>query len=139
MSLPRFEIMLGHCLNLLRGSHTRVTLFAVEPPGTVPAEIEAVIGDALAPLGTVGRLPDGRIGLVYLGPHGNGEAGTGALHAYVSERIGRRLMDRVWDRHRPTVKIAAVDRWTDNVRSARELIEALPPLRAGADKARTSR
>ncbi len=138
MPFSCFETTLGRYLDLLRDSHTRMTLFAIEPPMFVSAEIEAVIGAALAPLGNVGRLPDGRIGLVYLGPHGADESGTQALRAYVSERIDRRLLDRGWGHQIPSVRIAAVDRWTDGVNGARDLIDALPPLRRGGDKGRWS-
>lgn len=129
MTLPHLETALTHCLNLLRGSHTRVTLFVVEPPRPVPVEVEAVIGDALAAMGRVGRLPGGRIGLVYLGPHGSDDRGRRALQAYVADRIGRRLLDRGWGFLLPSVGLAAVDRWSDDVRRPRDLIDALPPPR----------
>jgi hypothetical protein len=136
MPLPRFETAIDRCLELLRGSHTRVTLFAVAPPVTVSSELEAIICAALAPLGSVGRLPDGRIGLLYLGPHGPDEAGSPRLRSCVSERIERRLLDRGWGDHRwgrplPPVRIAAVDGWTDGIGSRRDLIDALPPVRDG--------
>ena len=130
MPAARFQTLLNHCLGLLSGCHTRVTLFAVEVPGGSPTEVEATIVEALAPLGGVGRLPDSRIGLVYLGPRGN-EDGANALDAYVSERISRRLLDRGWGRYIPLVRIANVDRWTDTIREAHDLIDALPARGTG--------
>jgi len=129
MPVPRFQAMLDHCLTLLCGSHARITLFAVELPVSVVDEVEATIGEALAPLGSVGRLPDGRIGLVYLGP--SGSDGGAELQAYVSERISRRLLDRGWGRHVSSVRMAVVGRWTDRIRDARDLIDALPSRRSG--------
>lgn len=130
MPASRFLTMLDRYLSLLNGSHTRVTLFAVDLPGRAPPEVEAVVGEALASLGGVGRLPDGRVGLVYCGPHGTTEREASALHAYVAERIVRRLLDRGWGECASAIYLATSECWTDALRDARGLIAALPPPKA---------
>ncbi|MBI1207706.1 MAG: hypothetical protein GC191_10515 [Azospirillum sp.] len=126
--LPRrgFEAMLEHILDLLSGIHTPVSLFAVTPPPRAPASLEATIADALAPLGCIGRLPDRRIGLVYLGPRGAEDSNGEALHNLIRARIERRLSDRGWCRQADGVGLAATHGWTDGKAKAGELIAALP-------------
>lgn len=133
MSSRGFELAVEHCLELLEGAHVAVTLFAVgwrssSPP---PPLVERVVADALTPLGSVGRLPDGRIALLYLGPRGDGgrtAAGTDALRSYVLNRILHRLTEKGWSVSAAALELTATHVWTDQGVSAAALLRRLTSL-----------
>jgi len=140
--LPRhaFVAALAHSLRLLRSIHVPITLFAVQLP--VPGAIEAdeCVSAALLPFGVVGRLPDGRIGLLYLGPHSPGEAGKQALAEHLRAKILRHLRDRGWEALSRGVKLTMAHAFTDAIAQPAELLQALAERcpahgRAGAQAA----
>lgn len=126
LSVRGFELALGYSLDLLSGVHTGVTLMAISWPEQAPLDVEAAAAAALLPLGNVGRLPDGRIGVAYLGPRGHDDAGATALSAYVRRRLQMRLSEVGFRRDAERVRVVAVHEWTDRVAGARALIAALP-------------
>jgi hypothetical protein len=125
--LPRhaFEAALANSLRLLRRIHVPLTLFAVRLPAQGLTEAEAVVGDALSPLGVLGRLPDGRIGLLYLGPRAPDAHGEDALSRHVLAKIEKRLQDRGWGSLCRGVRLYAAHAWADVVSGPAELIAAL--------------
>ncbi len=130
--LPRqaFATAVAHSLRLLRSIHVPVTLFAVRLPAPGLGVADESVSAALLPFGVVGRLPDGRIGLLYLGPHTLGEAGDRALSRHLLDKIERRLRDHSWDALCPGVKLTAVHTWTDAIAHPSHLLEALDDRRA---------
>lgn len=123
-----FAASLDRTLGLLGGVHAGITLFAVSLRAAEPAA-EAVMAAALSPLGAVGRLPDGRIGLGYLGP-GGGAGGDGPaterLIASVRARVATRLIEEGRHGDAERLEVSATHAWTDRVKSAAALIRRLP-------------
>ena len=130
--LPRqaFAASIAHTLRLLRSIHVPVTLFAVYLPAPGLGAADESVSAALLPFGVVGRLPDGRIGLLYLGPHTLGEAGDRALSTHLLDKIERRLRDNGWGSLCPGVKLTAVHAWTDAIAHPSHLLQALDDRRA---------
>jgi hypothetical protein len=128
MSIRGFETALARCLDLLDGVHAGLALFAVGWRGSSPpppaAEQAAV--SALAPLGSVGRLADGRIGLIYLGPGGGDRSAAETLRRYVLNRLTDRLTEQGWTGCAEMLDLAAAHGWTDQGTGAARLIAALP-------------
>ncbi|MBI1206558.1 MAG: hypothetical protein GC191_04620 [Azospirillum sp.] len=128
LSSEEFAARLDHHLGMLSAFSTNVALFAVEAATTGSTAIETAIVEALVPLGSVGRLPDGRIGLVrYAGSRG-GEFRAENLRHYLRERLTHHLGDCGWARA-AEVRVAGVHSWTDCVGDAGDLIAALPEAR----------
>jgi hypothetical protein len=125
--LPRhaFAAALARSLRLLRSIHVPITLFAVALPARGAVEADACVTAALLPFGVVGRLPDGRIGLLYLGPHSPGEAGAEALAAQLLAKVVRHLRERGWEALSGGVRLAAARAWTDAIARPAELLQAL--------------
>ncbi len=118
---PSFETEIERSLRLLRQLRLPVSLFALplhDRPGA-----EAAAAHALAGLGTVGRLPDGRLGLLYLGPRARGAEGEAQLVKLLYERITRALEEA--GRPEAAPAIAAIHGWTDELWSAGLLLAAL--------------
>ena len=107
--LPRhaFAAALAHSLRLLRSIHVPITLFAVQLPVPGPIEADECVSAALLPFGVVGRLPDGRIGLLYLGPHSPGEAGEQALAAHLLAKVVGHLRAQGWEALGRGVRLAS--------------------------------
>lgn len=127
LSIRGFETALSRCLRTLEGVHAGVTLFAVGWRGSAPpppdAENAAVA--ALGPLGSVGRLPDGRIGLVYLGPGGGESRQSEALKGYMLDRLAARLSEQGRAESAAALRLAAAHGWTDQGTTAHRLLEAV--------------
>jgi hypothetical protein len=125
--LPRhaFAASLAHSLRLLRSIHVPLTLFAVQLPAQGIVAADETVSATLLPFGVVGRLPDGRIGLLYLGPHTLGEAGGRALSTHLLDKIERRLRDHGWGALCPGVRLTAVQVWSDAIAHPSHLLQAL--------------
>ena len=128
MSIRGFESALARCLELLDGVHTGLTLFAVGWRGSSPPPppAEQAVVSALSPLGSVGRLSDGRIGMVYLGPGGGDGVGTETLRGYVLNRLAGRLTEQGWGACAALLDLSAAHGWTDQGATAARMIAALP-------------
>lgn len=113
-SWPSFEAEIERSLRLLRPIRLPVTLFALKFPADAAADRAAV--DALSGLGAVGRLPDGRLGLFYLGPRTAGESGEAALVKLVYERAARAFAAQGCGAE--ALQVAAAHAWTDALTSA---------------------
>jgi len=125
--LPRhaFAASVAHSLRLLRSIHVPVTLFAVHLPARGLAAADESVSATLLPFGVVGRLPDGRIGLLYLGPHTLGEAGDRALSTHLLDKIERRLRDHGWGSLCSGLEMTAVHAWTDAIAEPARFLQAL--------------
>ncbi|MFI4989024.1 MAG: hypothetical protein ACHQF3_16480 [Alphaproteobacteria bacterium] len=110
---------------MLRHIHVPVTLFAVHLPARGVVEADDTIGEALSPLGIVGRLPDGRIGLLYLGPHTLGADGDRALCGHILGKIERRLRDQGWGPLCRGLSLTAVHSWGDAIAQPAQLLKGL--------------
>lgn len=120
-----FNAAIDHSLRMLRGLHIPVSLFAVRTAGRPTAEAADVIGEALSQFGSVGRLADSSIGLLYLGPRSPETGGDDALANHIFRRVERRLHERGWSGVCGGLELSAVHRWTDHVSGAAELMRAL--------------
>lgn len=127
LSWPSFEAAVARNLHMLHGIHVPVSLFAIGPRGLTQGSPALVIGDALYGLGTSGRLPDGRVGFFYLGPHGSQVDGgdEGGLTAFLRRRIGTRLENRGWSAVARDLKLSVGQGWTDETKRASELVAQL--------------
>lgn len=134
MSPWGFAAALDRSLGLLGGAKVGITLFAVSHRGAgaggegegADIAIDTFVVAALSPLGVVGRLPDGRIGLGYLGPGGEGGEAAERLIASVHGRVASRLIEEGRSAEAERLEIAAVHARTDRIRSAARLIAGLP-------------
>jgi len=125
--LPRqaFAEALARSLRLLHRIHVPITLFAVGLPAEGLVEAESCVSATLLPFGVVGRLADGRIGLLYLGPHSPGEAGERALATHLLAKIAGRLGEQGWGSLSRKVELSAAHAWTDALEQPAELLHAL--------------
>lgn len=127
MSVPGFEMALGCTIDLWSGVRTGVTLFAVSWLLPAPSEVESTAAAALSPLGSVGRLPDRRIGLAYVEPRGSrDDLHPDTVHRIVQNRLERCLTDAGWHRFAWATRIASARGWSDDMDGPADLINRLP-------------
>ncbi len=124
-----FEASMAYSLRLLRQSHVPLTLFAVELPARGLVEANDAVGEALSPLGVVGRLPDGRIGLLYLGPHSLGADAEQVLARHILDKIEGRLRDQGWGPLCRGLKLTAAHAWSDAIAGPAQLLAKLDERR----------
>mgnify|MGYP001552551537 FL=1 len=105
----------------LRCTHLRVSLFAVGL-GT-QSRAGGAVARALAALGPVGRLPDGSLGLLYLGPRPCGISSEAPLVETVRRRVQAALGGA--ERHGVQPLIAAVHAWSDELAGVGALLQLL--------------
>lgn len=124
---PAFQAEIERSLVRLRGTHLRLSLFQVRLGTRAHAGMAMA---ALSDLGATGRLPDGSLGLLYLGPRPEGIGGEVAL----GQRIERRLLDALGpvapraasirsQMARP--QVAVVHAWSDELTGVGGLIRLL--------------
>ncbi|MBI1209398.1 MAG: hypothetical protein GC191_19195 [Azospirillum sp.] len=126
MSKHHWEAAIAHWLAQLEGVEAKVSLFGIELPFPILTEVEAIVVETLLPLGGVGRMGDGRIGLICFGPWGSDRVSGEFLHRCLQNRLYRRLSRRGYGHYARTLRIASVHTWTERVEHADALIEALP-------------
>jgi hypothetical protein len=125
-----FDAAIERSLMMLRGVHIPVSLFAVRLGADGLGEDAEVIGDALSQFGSVGRLADGSIALLYLGPRKAEPDGDLALAWHIRTRIERRLQERGWPLLAGQLELAAVHGWTDEIAGSADLMRSLAQRRA---------
>ncbi|HYB08970.1 MAG TPA: hypothetical protein VEJ16_04815 [Alphaproteobacteria bacterium] len=125
-----FDADIERSLRMLRGVHIPVSMFAVGLGEVSRGSAAEAVGDALSRYGSVGRLADGRIGLLYLGPRSLEQNGNAVLANQVHKSIERRLHERGWSGLIESLDLAAAHGWTDEIFGSIELIRMLGPSRA---------
>ena len=125
-----FDADIERSLRMLRGVHIPVSMFAVGLGDVARRSAADAIGDALGRYGPVGRLADGRIGLLYLGPRSREQNGDAILANQVQKSIERRLHERGWSALVQSLELAAAHGWSDEIFGSVELIRMLGPSRA---------
>lgn len=133
-----FDAAIERSLRMLRGVHVPVSLFAIRITGMQRDEAATVIGEALSQFGPVGRLGDGSIGLLYLGPRSPNPDGDAALANHVFSRVDGRLQERGYGALCRSLELAAVHGWTDQIQGSADLIRALARNRAASRPPRES-
>ncbi|HLI12291.1 MAG TPA: hypothetical protein VKY65_11890 [Alphaproteobacteria bacterium] len=120
-----FDAAIERSLRMLRGVHVPVSLFAIHLGGPSRHEATEAIGEALNRFGPVGRLADGGIGLLYLGPRATDESGDEALTNHLHSRVVRRLRESGWTALTRHMEFTAVHGWTDEMASSADLVAEL--------------
>lgn len=120
-----FDATIERSLRMLRGVHIPISFFAVRLSQASFAEAVGLIGDALSQFGPVGRLADGSVGLLYLGPRKPGPEGDSALAQHVRGRIESRLREHGWPMLVNQIEFAVAHGWTDEVDSVEDLVRTL--------------
>lgn len=119
---PAFASSIERSLRLLHEVHVPVSLFALRLDGGDKA-VDAAAG-ALVRFGAVGRLPDGSLGLLYLGPRPAGRRGEAALENQIFMTAAHGLGEQGWAAVGETPVLTAVHSWTDQVRDVAALVAA---------------
>lgn len=109
-----FESAIDRSLAMLRGVHIPLSLFVIRSHRIIQGETTAAIAAAWCRFGTMGRMPDASIGLLYLGPHER--HGDAALLAHLRREI-ERLM--------PAFDLAVAQCWSDELDGASDLLHLL--------------
>ena len=110
---------------LLRQVRLQMTLFAIRPAGSPDTATINAIASALARLGSVGWLADGRIGFLYMGPRALGHGGDSALMRHIRTAIEDGLNECEITFPREWIEIAASHGWTDEIGGVDELARPL--------------
>ena len=126
LSWPAFESSAERNLRILRSIHVPVSAFTIGPVGAIQGPPAEVIGEALNPMGTVGRLRNGSIGFLFLGPHGR--QGDVDLTQFLRERVAGRLKDRGWPVVARSLEIAGAHGWTDGITGLGDLFRVAGAL-----------
>lgn len=126
LSEQGFAIAVNSGLDLRRGVHTPVDLFAVSWLMPTPAGLAAAAAAVLSPLGIIGRLADGRIGMASFAPYGAAHRNIDALSRHMCERLEPQVGERGWCRYAGAMRLASAHAWTDTVEHLNALVEILP-------------
>lgn len=120
-----FDGAVAHSLRMLRGVHIPVSFFALRLGGAGDSAAAETVGASLCQLGPVGRLADGSIALLYLGPRKPAPEGDAALTAMVRARIEARLKESGWSMLAGQMEFTVFHGWTDEVGHTSDLVRAL--------------
>lgn len=117
-------------LHALGVANVRLTLLAIATRELSRDFLEDAARLALGSFALVGILPEGSVGVLYVGPR---RAGEGADRDVVND-IGRQIREALTAQsptggERP-LYLRAVHRWTDEIESAHDLIRMLPRIPA---------
>jgi len=107
---------------LLGGQHfLRVSLFRLEFVGAAATGVGARARQALGPLGMVGDLPDGSLGLLFVGPRPAGQDDL-AVERMVADKLNQALTLAPPSAAR-LLSVTAAHRWADEIDGADDLID----------------
>lgn len=120
-----FDAAIERSLRMLRGVHIPISFFAVRLGQATYGDVAGLIADALSQFGPVGRLVDGSIGVLYLGPRKPQPDGNAALAQHVRSRVESQLREHGWPMLAKQIEFAATHGWTDEVNGAKDLVRAL--------------
>ncbi len=123
------KVEIQQTLRTLGSARLPLSLYSVSIRGVPSDTAHAAVRQDLELVGRVGRLADGSVGFLYIGPRAVGERQRRIL----SDRITRdvRSAMRRWSFGRDTapVQLRAVHRWSDELSDAEQLIDELLRLR----------
>ncbi len=112
-------------LHSLGSARLPLSLYALSVPGVAPDVLALAATRALGLVGAVGRLADGSVGFLYIGPH----AAKASRQRALSERIAGALRTALAEGSARTtawpVVLHAVHGWSDEFGGARTLIDGL--------------
>jgi hypothetical protein len=120
-----FDTAVEHTLRMMRGVHVPVSFFALRLGAAGAGAAAEAVGDALGQLGPVGRLADGTLALLYLGPRKPAPEGADDLSALVRRLVEARLRERGWPMLATQMEIASYHGWADDVGHTADLVRAL--------------
>ena len=123
-SWSAFRSEIERSLGLLCHMRLQVSLFSVRIAG-MPDAAAAAIVESLIRLGSVGRLWDGTIGLLYLGPRAPGSAGDVTLMRHVHDLIEQKLAVQGFAALGGRIEVSATHAWTDTISGVEELARPL--------------
>lgn len=109
-------------IGLLAGQHSlRISLFRLEFVGIAARDIGQRARQSLAALGLIGALPDGSLGLLYMGARASGQEDLSVERA-VAERVNAALAFAAPSGAR-LLSVTAAHRWADEIADAEDLID----------------
>lgn len=107
---------------LLAGQHSlRISLFRLEFVGIAAHELGARARQSLAGLGLIGALPDGSLGLLYMGARPSGQEDL-SVERVIAEKVNLTLAQAAPSSAR-LLSVTAAHRWADEIADAEELID----------------
>lgn len=124
----RFEATVDRILDALGVANVRLSLFAVAVDGSRAVDVVRALTARLAPSHIVGRLENGLVGILYLGPRPGGADADLGVERAVAGRIADALRRPAVAGGFPPFRIRSAHRWTDEIGAARDLIDALGDL-----------
>lgn len=127
-----FAAEIARLLRPLRATHLRVSLFSLRFRGAADRLACNWAGGALRRYGPVGSLPDGRIGMLYVGPRFPGDDSGDVLSDLLSTRVRDVLMARGIRLPSGAVQLTVTHRWSDEITEPGELLLASTPRDSGA-------
>jgi hypothetical protein len=117
-----FAVEVGRIADALSRMRLRLSIYVLRFDGLPATRAHALAEDALRQEGMVGRLPEGRIGLLRV-------ADEAPAPEALRSRLGRRLAAQLWRDGGPeapvTLHVAERHGWTDEFERAAEAIEDL--------------
>lgn len=122
MAPDAFLRQVERSIALLGGQHfLRVSLFRLAFVGVGAAEIGPRARQALAALGMIGDLPDGSLGLLFVGPRAAGQDDL-AVERMVADKLNRALASSAPSAAR-LLSLTAAHRFADEIGGADDLID----------------
>lgn len=113
-------------LGLLRGQHAlRLSLFRCVMSQPVQDAVVAALDAGLRAHGLVGRLADGAVAILYVGPRGTATTADQAVERQIVERIRQELACLPGAGSLRDVEVA--HRWADEIDDVRDLLDAAMP------------
>jgi len=127
-----FAAEIARMLRPLRAMHLRVSLYSLRFRGQPGRLACNWAGGALRRYGPVGALPDGRIGMLYVGPKVPGDDSGDELSDLLSTRVRDVLLARGIRLRSGAVQLMVTHRWSDEITDPGELLVASTPRDLGA-------
>lgn len=131
-----FAREIDRLLRALGLSNIRLTLLAIAAREPSRDFLEDAACLALGSSALVGILPEGSVGVLYVGPRRDGEGADRDVVNDIARQIRTALSTQFPAGGEPPLYLRAVHRWTDEVESAHDLIRMLPQIPARRTSAR---
>jgi len=133
---PVFAHEIDHLLRSLSLTNVRLTLLAVAARGLSRGRLEGATRRALGSSVLVGILPEGSVGVLYVGPRPDGDSADREVVSDIARQIRAALTSRSATGGEEPLYLRVVHRWTDEIECAYDLIRMLPPIPARRTPAR---
>lgn len=126
------EDELDHCLRALSHTHLRISLFAFRVYGIDGDAAVLALMRRGTGIGVAGTLPDGAVGVLYLGPRIAESHGGGNLFLHLLDRVQETLDHCFPDAGVAVTPAYSLHFWSDEVAGLDDLIRYLTHLPAGS-------